>query len=211
MPTKRPAQGNKQSVDMLMVDPDNARTISDANLEGLGKSLAKLGDLSGIVWNERSGLLVCGHQRMDRLLAAGAKEWTRIDKVSGVIQHPQTGEPFPIRIVDWDEATSRMAGIAANNPELQGEFADNLQDQLQALQTEADFEELRLQKLLEEEESNEPRERRTLEDFDTMPAPKKAWILIATTDDLAPEIEADLRERYEAKGEVQIEVSIGVR
>jgi hypothetical protein len=46
---------------------------------------------------------------------------------------------FPVRIVEWDEATERMANLAANNPEIAGEFTATAIEQLQALEGEADF------------------------------------------------------------------------
>lgn len=200
----------KRSVDVLLDDEDNARYISDEAIEGLGRSMVKLGDLSGIVWNRRNGKLVCGHQRMDRLRASGTVEWTEVDEHSGFIVHPKTGERFPIRIVDWEDATARMANIVANNPELQGTFTENLQDQLQELEEQTAFEELRLRELMAGEEPA-ARERRALEEFETAPPPKRAWIMIATTEDLAPEIEAELREKYDGQRGTRIEVSIGAR
>lgn len=52
------------------------------------------------------------------------------------------------------------------------------------------------------------RDRRTLADFDTVAPPRRAWILVATSEDRATEIEAELRQRFEGS-DVRIEVSIG--
>ena len=53
----------------LQPAPRNPRTITDAALSGLTASLSEFGDLSGIVWNQTSGHLVCGHQRFKALQA----------------------------------------------------------------------------------------------------------------------------------------------
>ena len=47
----------------------NPRTITDARSQQLAKSMGKFGDLSGIVFNRRTGRLVCGHQRIKHLQA----------------------------------------------------------------------------------------------------------------------------------------------
>lgn len=132
---------------LLKADPDNARTIEAPALRGLGVSLSTFGDLSGIVWNERTGELVAGHQRMNRLAAAGAAAWMRTSKTEGYIEHPKTGERFHVRIVDWDETTQRMANLTANNPHIQGEFTADAAEQLEALEEEAAFEVLQLGEL----------------------------------------------------------------
>jgi DNA modification methylase len=136
----------KVPASLLKADPRNARTIEAPGLRGLGVSMETFGDLSGIVWNERSGHLVAGHQRMNRLRAAGAEDWVR-EGASGVIVHPKTGERFGIRIVDWDDTTERMANLTANNPAIQGEFTEEAAEQLRALEDEVAFEALRLDDL----------------------------------------------------------------
>lgn len=136
----------KVPVSLLKADPKNARTIEAPGLRGLGVSMETFGDLSGIVWNERTGHLVAGHQRMNRLRAAGAEDWVR-EGDRGVITHPKTGERFGIRIVDWDETTERMANLTANNPAIQGEFTEEAAEQLRALEDQVNFELLGLDEL----------------------------------------------------------------
>ncbi len=48
------------SIKTLHSDPDNPRQISTRALQGLDASTTKFGDLSGIVFNKRSGVLVAG-------------------------------------------------------------------------------------------------------------------------------------------------------
>lgn len=118
------------SIKTLHSDPDNARQISSRALDGLSVSTSRFGDLSGIVFNKRSQCLVAGHQRLKVLRRAGATEWTTESETSGFIVHPETGERFKIRIVDWDEVTERAANLTANNPEISGEYTEEAIGQL---------------------------------------------------------------------------------
>jgi ParB-like chromosome segregation protein Spo0J len=134
---------------VLKPDPVNPRRISPEALAGLGISAEEFGDLGTIVWNERSGELVCGHQRMEVLRQAGAQEWER-EGDRGVVVHPKTGERFPVRIVDWDETKQRMANLVANSPEIAGDFTEETKAQLRELENHALFEALRLDALQDE-------------------------------------------------------------
>ena len=66
----------------------------------------------------------------------------------GFVVHPKTGERFPVRFVAWDETKQRMANLAANSPHLQGEFTEGAIAQLRALEGEANFGALGLDKLV---------------------------------------------------------------
>ena len=109
--------------------PYNPRTIDADSLEGLAESMHRFGDLSGIVWNKRSGHLVCGHQRMDALKKQHGKALTVED---GAVITPD-GERFPVRIVDLDEHDEQAANIAANSPLLAGNFTPDLDPLLAGL------------------------------------------------------------------------------
>ena len=63
--------------------------MSDAARAGLGVSMETFGEL-GMVFNDRTGQWVSGHQRYKRLLAAGAAECVRTG-AEGYIEHPKTG------------------------------------------------------------------------------------------------------------------------
>jgi len=137
----------KLPITVLAADAENARVIRSDALEGLAVSAETFGDLGGIVFNERSGHLVAGHQRMKVIRASGATEWVRTSKTEGYIAHAKTGQRFHIRIVDWDETTERMANLVANNPAIQGEFTGDAVKQLRELEDEVRFEALRLDDL----------------------------------------------------------------
>jgi hypothetical protein len=130
-------------IDTLKEDPVNPRAIGQDALDGLSGSLSEFGDLSGIVFNETTGQLVAGHQRLKALRQAGATEWIR-EGGTGCITHPQTGEVFPIRIVSWSLDRQRMANLVANNQHIQGEFTEAALEQLRALDNEALKEALKL-------------------------------------------------------------------
>lgn len=131
------------SIAELKADASNPREIDEPALVGLGVSLADFGDLSGIVWNWQTGELVAGHQRVDRLNAAGATEWKE-DHAGAYIEHPVTGERFPIRIVDWPIEKQRAANLVANNPTIQGTFTRAALEQLEQLRGHVHAEALRL-------------------------------------------------------------------
>jgi DNA modification methylase len=127
--------------------------MTDEARAGLGVSLATFGALD-VVFNDATGELVSGHQRIERLKAAGATELVR-EGDWGYIAHPKTGERFPIRFVRWDETKQRMANLVANNPHLQGDFTEDAIDQARGLEHEAHFAELELDKLLAEIEAQQ--------------------------------------------------------
>lgn len=108
-----------KTLDELADAPYNPRRIDDRNLRGLCNSIDSFGDLSGIVFNLRTGQLVCGHQRL-RAIRRQYGEDAKIDE-SGGIALPG-GESMAVRYVDWDDRTERLANLTANNPFIAGEF-----------------------------------------------------------------------------------------
>ena len=96
----------------------NPRQIKDKNFKGLKYSLTEFGDISGIVFNSRTGNLVCGHQRVRAL----REEFGNLEIVGDKVVTP-AGE-FSIRIVDWEPDKERAANIAGNAETLQGEWTE---------------------------------------------------------------------------------------
>lgn len=100
----------------------NPRSISSSRLTKLNQSIGLFGDLSGVVFNVRTGNLVSGHQRMKTLKDSKAK----------IVQHAHTDEcgtvsvghievktksgimKVPYRAVDWHIKREKAANIAAN-------------------------------------------------------------------------------------------------
>ena len=105
----------------LAADPRNPRQISKTAAGGLSVSLAEFGDLSGIVFNSRTGQLVCGHQRVGQIKS----RWGDLPIHSGAITTAE-GHRFAVRVVDWPAAKQLAANVAANSQRIAGEFTDDL-------------------------------------------------------------------------------------
>ncbi len=109
--------------------PYNPREITPEAAKGLSASIAQFGDISGIVWNKRTGHIVAGHQRLSALLKRGA---TFAPDPPRITLHD---EAFAIRVVDWDAPTEKAANITANNPHISGDFVEeDLQDMLHEIE-----------------------------------------------------------------------------
>jgi len=119
------------SLDQLKFAPYNPRRIDAESLEALGHSLDGFGDISGLVWNSRSGLLVCGHQR----LAALRKKHGKKLRLEGNAVICESGV-FSIRVVDWDDVTEKAANLAANSPLMCGEWDDGLSGILEEIEAQ---------------------------------------------------------------------------
>ncbi|MBI1824824.1 MAG: hypothetical protein HY287_12525 [Planctomycetes bacterium] len=98
--------------------PYSPRVISEEATKALKTSLGEFGDISGIVWNKRSGHLVAGHQRFEALKQKHGK---KLSLKGGEIVTP-TGERFAVRVVDWPDVKEKAANLAANSPFLAGSF-----------------------------------------------------------------------------------------
>ena len=69
-----------------------------------------------------------------------------------------SGQRWPVRVVEWNEAQERAANITANNPYIGGEFTQELQPLLRELEGELGLErlgELRLDTLLDDDGSQD--------------------------------------------------------
>ncbi len=86
-------------IEELQPAPYNPRAIDASSLEALKASLGTFGDLSGITFNERTGHLVTGHQRV-RALREEHGEAVRI-RHAGKEAYLHVGpERFRLRVVD---------------------------------------------------------------------------------------------------------------
>lgn len=85
----------------------NPRKIGPKAMAGLKASLARFGELGGIVFNKRTGHLVGGHQRVKALLQLGE---THAD----------------VRVVDLPLSEEKAANLALNHPGIGGEWDDAL-------------------------------------------------------------------------------------
>ncbi len=125
---KAPAESGLESMTVTELresaHPQNPRRITQDQLDRLRSSVEKYGDLSGIVYNRRTGHVVCGHQRLKIMDAehtsfqfsseseepddtgSVATGWI-IDSAGEVTHHPY-------RVVDVDDQTEHEMMIAAN-------------------------------------------------------------------------------------------------
>lgn len=113
----------------LNPNPKNPRSISKRDFASLKKSIQKFGDMSGIVYNTKTGRLVGGHMRQKSFMdLEGDKKVVitqRFDKPNavgtvavGYVTY--NGEFYGYRETYWDEDIEAAAGIAANR--IQGDF-----------------------------------------------------------------------------------------
>lgn len=120
---------NKTKINTLKPAEYNPRKITKEQLESLKKAMEEFGDLSGIVFNRRTGNMVGGHQRIKvipedaEIHKTSFKNPTRTGTVAeGYIL--LGGEKFIYREVDWDLNHEKLANIAANKQG--GEFDDDM-------------------------------------------------------------------------------------
>lgn len=114
--------------------PYNPRRIDPAAMAALTKSFERFGCVEPIVWNERSGFVVGGHQRLKVLRGMKLKT-------------------VPVMVVDLDETDEKALNVALNSPHLSGEFTVDLQALLDELRSSEEqlFHDLRLDALLAEQ------------------------------------------------------------
>ncbi len=111
--------------------PFNPRRISKEARRGLRASIERFGLVQPIIFNERTGRVVGGHQRLDVLVAQGETE-------SEVV------------VVDLPESEEKALNVALNSPAISGEFTDDLDallDEIRAMEPEL-FDELLLDQLI---------------------------------------------------------------
>jgi len=106
----------KLKLEDLKPAPYNPRKIDERSMKALAESIKKFGDISGITFNKTTGNLVSGHQRLEVL----KQKYPDLKIVDNVII--AGGKKFPIRIVEWDIETEKLANIAANSQYIAGEF-----------------------------------------------------------------------------------------
>jgi len=117
--------------------PENARVISDASLAALEVSLDRFGYVEPIVWNERTGHIVGGHQRYDILAESGVSEASMV-------------------VVDMSHEDEIDASLALNNPKIEGTWDDSAVTLLEQVEEADDalFRSLRMDALKESLENS---------------------------------------------------------
>ena len=106
----------------------NPRKISADSKRKIEKNLQKFGLMGGIVWNERTGNLVSGHQRVSIL-----------DKQNGYKPNsPETDYDLLVTKVNLSDEEEKSQNIFFNNPLAQGYFEEG---KLKSLMEEVKFSE----------------------------------------------------------------------
>jgi len=121
--TKKQGATTPKNVNGLTANPQNPRKAWTAEqAQKFTESLNHFGDLSGVIFNQTSGLLVGGHKRVE----AFQQEATPDIEISTRLPEPDAtgtvaygylnldGGKFSYREVLWDEEKEAAAGLAAN-------------------------------------------------------------------------------------------------
>ena len=144
--TEAPSEQAPRLLSDLNPAPYNPREISPRARGGLRRSLVEFGDISGIVYNFRTGNLIAGHQRRAEMEGLGLGEiawgeWrdTDLGRERWAEVVVKGGAAFRLRGVDWSAAKEKAANVAANSQAIAGTFTDGLQDLLSELQENADL------------------------------------------------------------------------
>lgn len=104
----------------LSANPKNPRRITDQARLKLRKSLEKLGDLGGIIFNQRTQRLVGGHRRTEELpddakIVITERFDVRSPSGTTAVGYIEAwGERYNYREVDWTEGDELLAMIGAN-------------------------------------------------------------------------------------------------
>ena len=104
----------------LVPNPKNPRVITTEKLSMLKRSMEEHGDLSGIVFNQKTGNLVGGHQRTKDLPQDSkvtiTKQYDKPTRVGTIALGYVlvNGERFSYREVVWSKAKEMAANLAAN-------------------------------------------------------------------------------------------------
>jgi len=132
----------------------NPRTIEEDAIEGLGKSLSRFGVLAHIVWNERTGNIVGGHQRHRKLTDMGETE-------------------TDVVVVNLHPSDEIALNIVLNSRHIKGDFSQGAIQALRIAEAQAGqlFEDLKLNDLLEklEKKVKKPKDKPPMDFVDADP------------------------------------------
>jgi hypothetical protein len=119
------------SATMLQAATYHPRRATSSAKAGLAASIERFGLVQPIVWNERTGHVVGGHQRLDVLRQLGVEE-------------------TEVVVVDLDETEEKALNLALNNPAIAGEFTPAVEEIIAELRRDAPdlVADLRLEEIL---------------------------------------------------------------
>lgn len=170
------------AIEELKIDPQNARTHDEANIEAIAASLKEYGQLKPVVGNRRNGQLLAGNGTLE---AARRLGWTHLAVVWGEYDD-QSQRGFSI-------ADNRTAELAGWNDELLLEQIDLLREATPDLASALQLAELE-QALKENAGTPEQAE----SDPNAEPVPEHYQVVIECADETSQKA---LYERLQAEGE----------
>lgn len=140
----------KMKVSDLKPASYNPRKISDRAMSGLSASIDRFGLVQPVIWNEKTGNVVGGHQRLKVLLSKGEIE-------------------ADVVVVSLDPSEEKALNIALNNQHICGEWTEELEKLLAEIResTPDAYDDLLLDALLSEIPEGELEE--TDADIDVIP------------------------------------------
>jgi len=103
----------------------NPRKISDQKLKLLAAAMREFGDLSGIVFNRRTGNLVGGHQRVKSFDQTWKVVKRDCEDIVGTVALGHVETPYGqwiYREVDWPKEKEMAANLAANKHSADWDF-----------------------------------------------------------------------------------------
>lgn len=107
-------------ISQLKPQPQNPRTVTPAKLAQLKKAMLEFGDISGVVFNRKTGHLVGGHRRNENFdrdaVVSYTKKYSKPTRAGTVAEGfvVLKGERFAYREVSWPLVREKLANIAAN-------------------------------------------------------------------------------------------------
>lgn len=121
----------KKNIDDLIPADYNPRRMNEVARQGLANSIDVFGLVQPVIWNEQTGRVVGGHQRLNDIIIKGATE-------------------TDVVVVNLSEAKEKALNVALNAKSIQGEFDDSIlsevladiKDQMGTLYDDLNFEEI---------------------------------------------------------------------
>lgn len=162
----------KMKIQDLVASPSNERFIKDSNYEGLKSSIKRFGAVELPLFNERTGRLVSGHQRVKALDELGETETDVI-------------------CADFDETEETLANYTMNNPEITGDWTENALELARGVEADDSrlFKALNMESLVKDLEKLVPKIKKDDDinvklpdpDFDMIcPCCKHKWLISST-------------------------------
>jgi len=165
----------ERSLDSLSPADWNPREIDDASLDGLERCILRYGLVQPIVWNERSGRVVGGHQRL-KVLRRNGEDRTQVV------------------VVDLSDDEEKALSVSLNNEMIQGRWTDGLQSLIASIRDGSAVEGLMTDELVESLAGSGAGE---VGPLDASRPPRMVWTVVGVPEgregEAAPYVEAIAR------------------